>query len=169
MMGPSFSAMAQSLWRGSIPASCRRSAAVAQLLGFLAEPGDGTGEKGSLRRNACWLTYLTAAVDPKTFEAIKTEMAAWQNRLPPFVKQQPRSALMMSQPASKLSILGWWPGDLIKTYPPLGVWSAPGIVAIDEAQQTDEADLQRTWRQWLQVFNILQSAGDAASHHDQGS
>jgi len=130
--------------------------AVAQLLGFLATPSDGTAAKGSLKRNACWLTFLTAAVDAPSFAAIKAEMSPWQSRLPSFVKQQPSAAVMMSRPENKVTVLGWWPAGLIQAYPPAQSWSAPGIVAIDEAEQVEEAALQRQWRQWLQVFNVLQ-------------
>ena len=130
--------------------------AVAQLLSFLAAPGDGTAEKGSLKRNACWLTYLIAAMDQRLLNDLKTEMAEWQTRLPAFVKQQPKTARMMSRTDSKLTVLGWWPLGLIDAFPILGALNSTGICTLDEAEQTDDAQLHRGWRQWLQAFNILQ-------------
>jgi DEAD/DEAH box helicase domain-containing protein len=130
--------------------------AVAQLLSFLSAPGDGTTEKGSLKRNACWLTYLTFPTNQQQLEAVKSQMTEWLHRLPPSVKQQPNAARMMSQKESKVTVLGWWPLELIKPSLPAGAWSAPGIVAIDEAQQDNETEFHLTWRQWLQTFNVVQ-------------
>ena len=135
--------------------TCNRNA-VAQLLSFLAAPADGTAEKGSLKRNACWLTYLIAAMDQRLLDMLKTEMTEWQDRLPSFVKPLPNAARMMSRTDNKVTVLGWWPLELINSLPINGDMNSTGICAIDDLEFTDDTTLHRGWRQWLQVYNILQ-------------
>ena len=129
---------------------------IAQLIGFLAAPMDGTTEKGSLQRTACWLTYLMIPIDRIMLQVLEAEIKERQISLPSFVKNSPNTAPMLSNTLSEVVVLGWWPTELASLFSPSAAKASTGVCSINDASIADDASLHHAWRKWLQTYNILQ-------------
>ena len=149
---------------GTAPASLSRAEkrafsrnAVAQLLGWLAQPAHG-GQDGiveSMQRNSIWATFLMV-VSPKEvqFTHVQAQMAQWQTRLPEWMQALPQPhAPAMSREAAQPQVLYWWPASLVRGQLPTD--TTPGLILLEMAQ--NEAESRLAWRRWLALFNTLQT------------
>lgn len=151
--------------------------AVARLLHWLSAPV-GSEETDSAvqsqQRNASWLELLMVPATAEDRAQADAQRGPWLAQLPLHVREPgPGFAPVTSKGLDSGGVVGWWPMALAKGLPKTPVWSAPGVVLLDEAGAKDDESLHRSWRRWLQLFNTLQflpgiwlvtAAG--LSHHD---
>ena len=134
--------------------------AVARLLQWLAAPLGSSDIDAALetqQRNAAWLAFLMVPSTEEDRDKASQQRAPWLPQLPLHVREPgPGFAPVMSRSSGATSVIGWWPLTLANGIPPTRDWSAPNVVLLDPAAASDEDDLHRSWRRWLQLFNTLQ-------------
>lgn len=151
--------------------------AVTRLLQWLARPAGTTDLDGAVeaqQRNAAWLEFLMVPSTAEDKVAAEGQRAPWLAQLPMHVREPGAGyAPVTSKQNSAAGVLGWWPMLLAKGLPAHQAWSAPAVVLLDASVASDEEDLHRAWRQWLQLFNTLQFmrgvllvTGDGLAGHD---
>ncbi len=132
--------------------------AVAQLLRLLAtEPGvQGDAGTEQLRRNAGWATFLMVPT-PGTadVEAVRTQASTLLAALPEWMHDMPTpSAAAVSRDGATPSLTYWWPAQFAVKAPDVSL--TPGVLLIDDQNETDEATQHQRWRRWLALFNTMQ-------------
>jgi DEAD/DEAH box helicase domain-containing protein len=132
--------------------------AVAQLLSWLAQPPGDTADKAvsQLKRNAVWATFLMVPhPGSEAAAAVAAAMTALAGRLPDWMREVPKPhALARSRGGEQPVVAFWWPSDFARSG--VNVALTPGVVVLDEAAATNEADLHVHWRRWLALFNTFQ-------------
>ena len=89
--------------------------------------------------------------------ACDQQMRRWLPQLPDSIRELGAGfAPVMSRPNGATLQVGWWPLLLAKGLPASNLWTAPGVVLLDESQAENEEDLHREWRRWLQLYNTCQ-------------
>ncbi|MFT3801170.1 MAG: DEAD/DEAH box helicase [Burkholderiaceae bacterium] len=148
--------------------------AIARLLAFLAsaETPD-TGRAGgtnsaadhqddgalALRRDALWMSFLLVPDDAAKRKACETTLAHWRHRLPEPLRELPAGyAPSVSLSNGVVRQFSYWPLQAAKPGFTLGDhWKAPGLLLLDPSSAHDEATLHHGWRQWLALYNTVQT------------
>ncbi|KXU87114.1 DEAD/DEAH box helicase [Caballeronia megalochromosomata] len=136
--------------------------AVSRLLSWLATPASSDDDTAlrQLQRNALWLGFLTVPNNDAERIACDYRWGQWAHRLPDYVKEQAKGfAPSVSKSTSGLCHqFGRWPLAIAKEgFDGVTVWSAPGVLVLDDDGAEDEDVLNTAWRQWLHVFNTTQT------------
>ncbi|EIN00452.1 DEAD/DEAH box helicase [Paraburkholderia hospita] len=135
--------------------------AVGRLLVWLATPAsDDDAALRQLQRNALWLGFLMVPHNEQERAACEHQWGQWAYRLPDHVKEQTKGfAPSVSKAQNGLCRqFARWPLDIAKAgYDGVTEWSAPGVLVLDDAGAEDEEVLHTAWRQWLHIFNTIQT------------
>jgi DEAD/DEAH box helicase domain-containing protein len=129
--------------------------AVAQLLVLLATPaGEGLQDLGwqQIRRNALWLNWLMVPPNAEQKALVESKLAGLANLLP--VEMQPPvpdSAPALSAGSATPMVFSWWPMQYARGR--ADGWRSPGLVLLDDTQDTDESVRRSQWRRWLALVN----------------
>jgi DEAD/DEAH box helicase domain-containing protein len=136
--------------------------AVSRLLAWLATPASSEDDPAlrQLQRNALWLGFLMVPHNEQERAACEHQWGQWAHRLPEHVQEQSKGfAPSVSKSKSGLCRqFGRWPLDIARVGFEGGTeWSAPGVLVLDDAGAEDEEVVHAAWRQWLHVFNTIQT------------
>jgi DEAD/DEAH box helicase domain-containing protein len=136
--------------------------AVTRLLLLLATPADNEAYDPAVRqlqRNSLWLGFRMIAHNPVERIAAESFLEQWKHRLPSHARDMGQDfAPVVSKPGRSCLQFGGWPMDVAKTGMDAAIdWSAPGVLVLDDVGCASEQELAAGWRQWLHVFNTVQT------------
>lgn len=145
--------------------------AVLQLLLWLAKPSEGQDEVvQQLSRNAAWASFLMVALPNQAgqVEEVKSVMSTLTPQLPQWMQDNlpAGAALAASRQSAEPKVRMWWPQSLAK-----GAGAevfAPGVLILDDTGAEAEAAQHLQWRNWLALFNTLQTMGGLLLVTQQG-
>jgi len=134
--------------------------AVFQLLSALAIPPGATGMPDAavaqLQRNALWLGFLMVPSNAPDLAMVKSEIATWMQQLPVwFHSPGGKHVPSLSRNDASPVVLSWWP--MACADGKLENITAPGALVLDDLVDQSEQKPHVRWRQWLQLFNTLQT------------
>lgn len=135
--------------------------AVARLLAWLGtadEPGMDDAMARQLQRNALWLGFLMVPLPAQKAEC-DALLGQWMHQLPEHLRTTPKGfAPSTAKTAGLYRYFGLWPLVIAQSgFEASRGWRAPGVVVLDETQATDEQQLHMAWRNWLHMFNTMQT------------
>jgi len=130
------------------------------LLSALAIPPGATGMPDAavaqLQRNALWLGFLMVPSNAPDLAMVKSEIATWMQQLPVwFHSPGGKHVPSLSRNDASPVVLSWWP--MACADGKLENITAPGALVLDDLVDQSEQKPHVRWRQWLQLFNTLQT------------
>lgn len=134
---------------------------VSRLLMWLASPGSGEEDVAvkQLQSNGLWHGFLMVPHNPEERALCDALLGQWRDRLPDHLRVMDKGmAPSVAKTAGLCKQFGGWPLAVAKE----GVdavqgWQAPGVVVLDDTAATGEEALHMAWRQWLHLFNTVQT------------
>jgi DEAD/DEAH box helicase domain-containing protein len=136
--------------------------AVARLLLWLATPAQAEGVDEAVlqfQRNALWHGFLMVPHNEQERAACDELRGQWAHRLPEHTQVISKGfAPSVARASSICRQFGAWPLELAKTGLDSDTkWTAPGVLVLDENGADNEEQLHLTWRQWLHLYNTIQT------------
>jgi DEAD/DEAH box helicase domain-containing protein len=135
---------------------------LARLLAWLATPASQEDDPGlkQLQRNGLWLGFLMVPNTREDAAACEYVRGQWAHRLPDHVRE-PGKGFTLSVSKSQDALcrqFGNWPMPIAQGgFEGAANWSAPGVLVLEDISVESKDALHTAWRQWLHVFNTIQT------------
>lgn len=136
--------------------------AVTRLLMWLATPAPVDGAVSAvkqLQRNALWHGFLMVPHNEQERSSCEQLLGQWAHRLPEHAKVASKGfAPSVAKLGGTCRQFGAWPLEVATSgLDGVAEWKAPGVLVLDEASADNEEQLHLAWRQWLHIFNTIQT------------